>query len=218
MSDTDPDGQIVSVNVGRPRTVAWKGRQVTTSIFKEPVEGRRRVEGVNVDGDEQADRRFHGGPDKAVYAYGMEDYRWWEAVLDRSLPPGTFGENLTTTGLAVTDAVVGQRWRVGGAVLRVTQPRTPCHKLGLRMGDERFPDRFAEAGRPGAYLAVEEPGEVGAGDPVRVLSTPEHGLTVGDVERASHAGGPLSRLVDVPDLPESWRAWACRRLAADRAR
>lgn len=202
-------GTVVSVNVGTPRTVAWEGSQVTTSIFKEPVTGRRRIEGVNVAGDDQADRQVHGGPDKAVYAYALSDYRWWSGQLGVELGPGTFGENLTVEGIDVTGAVVGERWRVGTAVLRVTQPRIPCHKLGLRMGDRRFPALFAQVGRPGAYLAIEEPGDVAAGDAVVLLSRPEHGVTVGDVERAYHADRELvPRVLSAPQLPERWHEWA----------
>lgn len=210
---SDGDGAlVVSVNVGRPRTVHWEGREVTTAILKRPVEGPRRVEGVNVAGDDQADRRVHGGADKAVYAYAAEDYRWWEAELGRELAPGTFGENLTTTSLELGAAVIGQRWRVGGVVLRVTQPRTPCHKLGLAMGDPAFPARFAGAGRPGAYLAVEEAGSLVAGDHIRVLSSPQHGLTITEVARALRGDpDPLPRMLAVPDLPDGLREWARRR-------
>ena len=119
---------LVSVNVGRPREIEWLGKRGTTAIWKAPVEGRVPVAGVNLAGDDQADRRFHGGPDKAVYAYAGEDYDWWSRELDRPLEPGTFGENLTLQGLDVTAAVVGERWAIGSALLEVAQPRTPCWK------------------------------------------------------------------------------------------
>lgn len=202
-------GRLVSVNVGSVRTIDWNGRQVTTGIYKKPVDGRRPVRGVNVDGDDQADRRVHGGPDMAVYAYAAEDYRWWEDELGRPLAPGTFGDNLTVEGVSPSDAVLGERWRVGSAVLRVTQPRIPCYKLGIRMGDPRFPSRFAAAGRPGTYLAIEEEGEVGAGDGVDVLSRPDHAVTVGDVERAYHVDrSRVPSLLAAPDLSDGWRQWA----------
>lgn len=206
-------GRVVSLNVGTPRQVEWHGRTVTSAIWKEPVDGRRLLAGVNVDGDDQADRRVHGGPTKSVYAYAWEDYGWWETELDRHLEPGTFGDNLTLEGIDPAAAVVGERWRLGAAVLRVSEPRIPCFKLGMRMGDAGFVDRFAGAARPGTYLAIESPGEVGAGDDIELLHRPDHGLTVGMVERAHH-GHPelLGRLVVVEDLSTGWRNWARRQL------
>jgi MOSC domain-containing protein YiiM len=205
----DASPRVRSVNVGRPRDVEWQGRLVRTAIFKAPVDGRRRVEGVNVAGDDQGDRGVHGGPTKAVYVYAVEDYHWWSDELGRPVGPAGFGDNLTTEGIVLTAAVVGERWRVGTATLRVTEPRIPCYKLGIRMGDRRFPPRFAEAGRPGTYLAIDEPGDVGAGDTVTVLDRPEHGVTVGDVERAYHGDrARVPRLLDAPDLSDGWRAWA----------
>jgi MOSC domain-containing protein YiiM len=202
-------GRVVSVNVGAPRSVRWGGRTVTSAIWKEPVEGRRHLAGVNVDGDDQADRRVHGGPTKALYAYALEDYRWWEAQDGAPLVPGTFGENLTLEGIKPAAAVVGERWRVGTAVLRVTEPRIPCYKLGLRMGDAAFVGRFADAARPGTYLAIEGEGDVGAGDTIELLHRPDHGLTVGTVERAYHGHGEhLDELLAVDDLSRSWRNWA----------
>src|SRR5437588_6632540 len=124
-------GRVVSVNVGRPREIVVDGKVVRTSIWKDPVEGRIAVGGVNVSGDDQSDRRVHGGDRKAVYAYAREDLDWWSEQLGRPLDAGTFGENLTTEGLDVTAARVGERWRVGTALLEVTQPRLPCYKLEL---------------------------------------------------------------------------------------
>ena len=125
-----------------------------SAIGKAPVEGRVRVEGVNVEGDDQADRRVHGGPDKAVYAYAREDAAFWAGELGRELGPGAFGENLTTEGLDVSGAVVGERWRIGDVELEVCQPRLPCNKLALRMGEPLMVKRFAQASRPGAYLRI----------------------------------------------------------------
>jgi MOSC domain-containing protein YiiM len=175
---------------------------VTTAIHKAPVEGRVRVEGVNLAGDEQADRRVHGGPDKAVYAYAVEDYGWWSGELGGELSAGTFGENLTVGGIEVSGAVVGERWAVGSALLEVAQPRLPCYKLGLRMGDEGFVARFAAAARPGAYLRVVEAGDLGAGDPVRVLDRPTHGVTVAEVSRALLGErGLWAHVLRAPQLP-----------------
>jgi MOSC domain-containing protein YiiM len=207
-------GRIVSVNVGQPRSVNWRGRTVTTSIWKQPVTGRRGLQGVNVEGDDQADRRVHGGPTKAVYAYAAEDYGWWGTVLGRPLGPGTFGDNLTVTGVDLAERVVGERWRIGTALLRVTEPRIPCFKLGVRMGDAEFVGRFADAARPGAYLAIDAEGDVGAGDRIELVHRPDHGVTIGTVERAYHGHTELQeRLLDVEDLSEAWRNWARRALA-----
>jgi MOSC domain-containing protein YiiM len=207
-------GRVVSVNVGQPTSVEWHGRIVTSSIWKEPVTGRRWLRGVNVDGDDQADRRVHGGPTKAVYVYADEDYAWWSNALGVTLGPGTFGENLTVTGVDLADCVVGERWKIGTALVRVTEPRIPCFKLGVRMGDAAFVERFAEAARPGTYLAIEAAGDVGAGDPIELLHRPVHGVTIGIVERAYHGHAELrQRLVELDDLSDSWRHWAARALA-----
>jgi MOSC domain-containing protein YiiM len=204
-------GRVVAVNVGQPRTVNWHGRAVTTAIWKHSVPGRHRLRGVNVDGDDQADRRVHGGPTKSVYAYAVEDYTWWTAVLGIDLEPGTFGDNLTVTGVDLTNCVVGERWRIGSAVLRVTEPRIPCFKLGLRMGDAGFVERFADAGRPGTYLAIDTEGELGADEPITLLHRPDHHVSISTIERAYHGNPQLTeRLVDLPDLSEAWRHWAAR--------
>jgi MOSC domain-containing protein YiiM len=204
---------LVSVNVGGPREIEWLGKRDTTAIWKEPVDGRVPVTGVNLAGDDQADRRFHGGEDKAVYAYAREDYEWWAGELGRALEPGTFGENLTVEGLDVTDALVGERWSVGSVVLEVAGPRTPCWKIGARMGDAEFPVWFAAAGRPGAYLRIVNEGELGAGDGIEVVHRPAHRLSVGEVARIYH--GDRARCVELlqaPELGEEWRAWVADRL------
>ena len=204
-----PRGAIVSVNVGGIRPVERDGKPATTAIWKTPVSGRVRAQGVNLDGDEQADRTVHGGYDKAVYAYAVEDTRWWEWELGRDIGSGGFGENLTVEGLHLVDAVVGERWNAGTAVLEVSEPRLPCWKLGLRMGDALFPRHFTRAARPGTYLRIVEPGDVGAGDEVLVASRPDHGLTVGDMWRLYHHDRrDVASLLAVPQLSDSWREWA----------
>ena len=205
-------GKLLSVNVGSPRETEWLGRREATSIWKFSVDGRVPVRGVNVAGDDQADREFHGGPDKAVHAYAREDTVWWERELGRELEHGVFGENLTVSGVDVSGAVVGERWEIGSAVLEVAQPRIPCWKLGARMEDASFPVHFAAARRPGAYLRIVEEGEIGADDDVRVAARPEHGVTVGDVARIYHQErGRASTLLDVPELCSDWHDWALRR-------
>lgn len=152
-----------------------------TGIDKRPVVGPVAVGALGVQGDRQVDLVNHGGPDKAVYAYATEDLAWWEAELGRDLGPGMFGENLTTAGVDVTGAVIGERWAVGdgGLLLEVTMPRTPCYKFAHKMGERRWIRRFTDHGAPGAYLRVLQPGPAAAGDRVVVTDRPEHGVTIG---------------------------------------
>jgi len=206
------NGKLLSVNVGTPREIEWLGRAEKTSIWKSPVQGRVAVRGVNVWGDEQAAPEFHGGPEKAVYAYSREDTAWWEKELGRELEHGVFGENLTVSGVDVTGAVVGEQWELGTVVLEVAQPRIPCWKLGARMDDPSFPVHFAAAGRPGAYLRIVQEGEVAAGDDIQVGERPAHGLSVGDVARIYHQErGRCAALLAAPELAPEWRDWALRR-------
>src|SRR5262245_2070620 len=202
-------GRVLSVNVGTPRTFEFNGRQVQSAIWKSPVPGRVAARGVNLDGDDQADRKAHGGPDKAVYAYAIEDLRWWERELGRSLGPGHFGENLTTEGIDVNAALIGERWEVGTTLLEVSEPRVPCWRLGVRMDDKGFIRRFTEALRPGAYLRILVEGLVGAGDGIRVVERPSHDVSVRDVLRIySRDREEAERLLAVPGMSESWKSWA----------
>lgn len=174
---------------------------MSTGIFKHPVRERVAVRGVNLEGDAQADRVAHGGPDKAVYAYAVDDYRWWEAELGRALAPATFGENLTIEGLDVCGASIGERWRIGTTLLEVAQPRFPCFKIGVRMNAAAFPRRFARALRNGAYLRIVEEGELGEGDEVEVVSRPRHGWTIREVARVRELEpGRLPELLAVEGL------------------
>ena len=187
---------------------------VETAIWKEPVNGRVAARGTKLEGDRQADARVHGGHDKAVYAYAREDYDWWEEQLGRELVPGNFGENLTTEGLDLNDARVGDRWEVGSVLLEVSEPRLPCFKLGLRMGDPKFPKRFAAAVRPGAYLRVLREGELGAGDEIAVVERAGHDVTMELVARAKlHDHTLAKRVLAAPALSDKWRAWALERAA-----
>lgn len=157
--------KLVSVQVGRPRTVRWRGKAVITGIYKEPVAGRIMLRRFNLDGDQQADLTVHGGWDKAVYVYPSEHYPIWQAELpDMRLPYGMFGENFTTEGLDESSVHIGDQFRIGGAVVEVTQPRLPCYKLGIRFRRPDMPKLFHASGRCGFYLAVLQEGEVGAGD------------------------------------------------------
>jgi len=206
-------GRLASVNVGRPQQVSVrKGRPIMSAIGKAPVAGRVRVQGVNLAGDDQADRTVHGGPDKAVYAYAAEDTAWWAERLERELPPGMFGENLTTEGVDVSGAVIGERWRIGTVELEVCQPRLPCFKLGLRFDEPRMLKWFALANRPGAYLRIVAEGELGAGDAVEVSGRPAHGVTVAQVASAILLDEDgLTAAAAAPELPPKLAAWMLER-------
>jgi MOSC domain-containing protein YiiM len=170
--------RVLSVNVARPAPLATGRRVVPSAIRKAPVEGPVALRGINLEGDEQADRRVHGGPEQAVYAYASEDTAWWADQLGRPLGPGAFGENLTVEGVDVSGARIGERWRIGGVELRVTAPRVPCFKLEARMGVPGFQRRFLHAGRPGAYFAIVREGTLQAGDAVEIVHRPGHDVTV----------------------------------------
>jgi MOSC domain-containing protein YiiM len=208
-------GRLVSVNVGRPQQVSVRrGRPIMSAIGKAPVDGRVRVAGVNVDGDDQADRRVHGGPDKAVYAYAHEDAQWWAARLNREVPPGMFGENLTVEGVDVSGAVIGERWRIGSVELQVCQPRLPCFKLGLRFGDPQMVKLFAQAGRPGAYLRILAEGQLGAGDLVDISDRPAHAVTIAQVSKAIMLDeSELAAAASAPELPAELARWMLERAA-----
>jgi MOSC domain-containing protein YiiM len=202
-------GRVLSVNVGTEREFEYRGRRAKSAIWKSPAAGRIAARGVNLAGDHQADRKAHGGPDKAIYAYALEDIRWWEQQIGRSLAYGEFGENLTTEGIEGNNALVGDRWEIGTTVLEVSEPRIPCWRLGVRMNDEMFPRRFTEALRPGPYLRIVAEGEMGAGDEIRVVERPDHNLTIRDVFRIyTRDRDEVERLLAVPQMSESWRRWA----------
>ena len=201
--------RVISLNIGAIRHVDWQGRAVTTGIWKSPVAGRVALRGVNFAGDDQADRTVHGGPDKAVYAYAREDYDFWRSTgMDTA--PAYFGENLTTEGIDLTAAIVGERWAVGSTVLEVAQPRLPCYKLGIRVGDATFLKRFLVAQRVGAYLRVIEEGDVGSGDAIEVISRPAHGITLRNMVQALGDPSRAAALREIERLPEFWRDVAHR--------
>lgn len=203
------EARVLSICVGRPREFEYSGRPAKSAIWKSPVGGRVQARGINLEGDEQADLKAHGGPDKAVYAYAVEDARWWHKELGRPLQYGELGENFTTEGIAVNDAIIGERWAVGSAVFEVSEPRIPCWRLGVRMNDARFIRRFTEAQRPGSYLRIVAPGDVGAGDEVRVIDRPDHDLRVRDVFRIyTRDHDEVERLIAIPQMSEPWKKWA----------
>ncbi|MFY3739960.1 MAG: MOSC domain-containing protein YiiM [Candidatus Nitrosomirales archaeon] len=176
--------KLVSLNVGTPREVTLKNRTITTGIFKEPVKGRVMLRRLNIDGDKQADLSVHGGADKAVYVYPKEHYEYWRQKLpNMKLPWGMFGENFTTEGLMEDKVKIGDRFRIGTAELKVTQPRLPCYKLGIKFGRADMVKRFLASGRTGFYLAVLREGMVGAGDTIELISQGKSNATVADIVR-----------------------------------
>ena len=204
--------RVVSVNVGLPREVVWKGRVVRTGIFKEPVEGRVAVCALNLDGDRQADLAVHGGVSKAIYVYPSEHYAYWREELPGvELPWGMFGENLTTEGLLEGAVAIGDRFRIGSAQVVVTEPRMPCYKLGLKFRRDDVIKRFLASRRTRFYLAVSNEGEVEAGDHMERLSRDPNRVTVADITHLyaskPHDVGLLQRAISVEALPESWRAY-----------
>ena len=208
---------ILSVNVGQPRDVPWRGTNVRTSIFKAPISGRRHVSSLNVDGDEQSDLSVHGGADKAVYVYSADHYPHWRAELpDVDFPWGVFGENLTAEGL-VDDAVhIGDRLRIGSAEFMVTQPRMPCYKLNVRFGRPDMTKRFSASRRNGFYLAVVWEGDVGAGDAVELIARDDQGVSVMDVVNLYLTDAAnqdqLRRVTELPALPAGWKDYFRKRL------
>ena len=203
--------KIISVNVGMPREVVWKGNMVQTAIFKQPISGIVPIQKLNLAGDQQADLTVHGGSDKAVYAYPSEHYEYWrKQLVDAPLSWGAFGENLTTAGLMEDKVRIGDVLRIGSAVLQVTQPRMPCYKLQLRFNRDDMIKRFLASGRSGIYFSVMEPGDVEARSSVEVLDRDPGNVTVRDILRIyfGQARDPelIRRAMNVTSLPEDWKA------------
>jgi len=204
-------GTLVSVNVGMPKDVTWRGRTVFTGVFKDPVDGPARVRSLNIDGDGQGDKAGHGGEQRAVFVYQMDSYRYWERELGRSdFVHGQFGENFTIEGPSDQEVCIGDRYRIGTALFEVTQPRVTCYRVGLRMDDPRIPALLVSHHRPGFYFRVIEEGEVQAGDEiVRVASGPEQ-MTVDEVNGLLYLPGHprqgLLRALRIPALSPGWQA------------
>ncbi|MBE9000825.1 MOSC domain-containing protein [Nostoc sp. LEGE 12447] len=202
--------QVISVNVGLPREVLWKGKTVTTGIFKEPVEGRVMMQALNLDGDRQADLSVHGGKDKAVYAYPFEHYDYWRRKLpDIDLPWGMFGENLTTVGLLEDDVNIGDCFQIGSAEVMVTQPRMPCYKLGIKFGRADIVKQFLDSRLTGFYFSVLQEGQVGNGDTFELISRDSNNVTIADITRLYARETDdlelLHRAVKLDALPIDWR-------------
>jgi len=212
-------GHVVSVNTGRVQELALPRGTAQSAIEKRPRNGPVSTVEFGLEGDEQADPVAHGGPDQALYAYALEDYEWWEGELERSLSAGTFGENLTTRGFDPNDALVGERWRVGSALLEVTQPRLPCFKLAARLELPTFVRTFAEHRRPGTYLRVIVHGAIAAGDAIARESRPAHAVSIREFFRIylDKSADP-SPLLAIPQLSATWHEWAERELRSRSAK
>ncbi len=181
-SSATPQPKIISLCVSMPKLIKYQGRDLYTGIYKEPVQGRVTLRTLNLEGDEQADLRVHGGVDKAVYAYASEHYPFWrEQLPDTKLTWGSFGENLTTERLLESTVCIGDEFRVGTATIRVTQPRLPCYKLAIKLGRSDIIRRFIKSGRSGIYFSVLEEGVVGVGDELMYVRGDEHKITVREV-------------------------------------
>ena len=209
--------KLISVNVGLPRNIIWRGRPVRSSIWKNPVEGRVRVSTLNLDGDQQSDLSVHGGVDKAIYVYPREHYSYWHIQLPEvDLPWGGFGENFTTEGLLEDQVQIGDRLRTGSAEFIVTQPRLPCFKLGIRFDRPDIVKRFLRSKRTGFYLAVLREGEVAGGDPIEFTDRQVSGVTVTDLVNLytldSENQELLRRAAELPSLPDDWKDFFRKRL------
>lgn len=201
--------QVISLNVMHAIIPDVGGEVGVTAIDKRPVSDSREVTTAGVAADKRADIPNHGMPEQAVYAYAIEDYQWWEAELGVSISTGKFGENLTTVGIDVTNAVIGQTWRIGTTLLQVTGPRIPCGTFARWMDIDKWVKRFMAEGMPGTYFQVLEPGTITAGDEIEIVATPEHGVTVSDVFQlvaGDRDADRLARVIACPDLPAQMQA------------
>ena len=218
MSAPDAHGaRVRSVHVGRPKTYTWLGRELVSSIFKDPVSGPVAVRADHLEGDEQSDRKSHGGADKAVYAYAREDLDVWQHELERDLDNGMFGENLTTVGVDVAGARIGERWQVGsdGLVLEVSRPRVPCRTFAAWLEIQGWVKTFTKAATPGAYLRVIASGTVRGGDSIVVLDRPNHEVTIDLVFRALTLEPELlPRVLEADALPDEIKEQARRRVVS----
>ncbi|HKJ35486.1 MAG TPA: MOSC domain-containing protein [Solirubrobacterales bacterium] len=212
MATSPPIPRVLSTNVAEMRLIVLGGQPTKTGIYKHPVEGPQLVHDHQLGDDRQGDYSVHGGEHKAVYAYSRQDYEWWESELGRELEPGTFGENLTVVGIDASEALVGERWRIGTTLLEVSEPRVPCSKLAYRMEDPKFVKRFARALRPGAYLRIIEEGELETGQEIEVVERPGHDVSMRMISRAFFGERELiDRILTAERLSGQWRADLTRR-------
>src|SRR5580698_5460715 len=203
--------RLLSVNVGLPRDVTWNGKTVRTSVWKSPVDGRQMVRRLNLQGDAQADLAGHGGEHRAVFVYQLDSYRYWQAQLDRTdFVYGQFGENFTVEGLPDDDVYIGDRYRIGGALFEVTQPRVTCYRVGIRMNEPRMAAFLTSSGRPGFYFRVLEEGEVGAGDEIVMVDEGKEQISVAEVNALlyspPHPRDRLERALQIAALSPGWRS------------
>src|SRR6201993_967618 len=203
--------QLLSVNVGLPRDIDWKGKTVCTAVWKNAVHGRRKVGKLNIEGDGQGDLRGHGGEHRAVLVYQIDSYRYWEKQLGRSdFVFGQFGENFTVEGLPDDEVCIGDRYRIGSALFEVTQPRVTCYRVGIRMNEPRMPAMLTSSGRPGFYFRVLREGEVGAGDEIAKVGEAKERMTVAEINAllysSDHSRDKLERALRVEALSPGWRS------------
>jgi len=203
--------RLLSVNVGLPRDVTWNGKTVRTSVWKSPVDGRRMVRRLDIDGDAQADLAGHGGEHRAVFVYQMDSYHYWERFLGRNnFTFGQFGENFTVDGLPDSEVCIGDRYRIGGAIFEVTQPRVTCYRVGIRMNEPRMPALLVAHHRPGFYFRVLQEGEVGAGDDIVKLADGPERISVAEVDALlylpGHSHEQLQRALRIPALSKGWQS------------
>jgi MOSC domain-containing protein YiiM len=209
--------KLISVNVGLPREIVYKGREIVTGIFKEPVEGRIMARRLNLDGDRQADLTVHGGAEKAVYVYPAEHYAYWHDQLPGTqMTWGLFGENFTTEGLLEDSVRIGDRFSAGSATFQVTQPRMPCFKLAAKFGRDDMLKRFLKSMRTGFYLSVVVEGEVGAGDTIELVERASGEISVNDITKLYISKGKdqnlLRRAAQLAALPPNWRDYFAEQL------
>jgi MOSC domain-containing protein YiiM len=203
--------RLLSVNVGLPKDIDWRGKTVHTAIWKEPVQGRRTVRRLNIDGDGQGDLTGHGGEHRAVMVYQIDSYDYWERYFGRKFPTyGQFGENLTVDGLPDNEVCIGDRYQIGGVLLEVTQPRVTCYRVGIRMGEPLMASLLVAHHRPGFYLRVLQEGDIGAGDEIVKVSTGPEQMTVTEIDALlylpGHSREQLQRALKIPALPVGWQS------------
>ena len=213
--------KVVSVNVGLPKQISYGKRQVVTSIFKEPIEGRVKVTTLNLDGDAQADLSVHGGLDKAIYSYSEEHYKYWKEVYPTIVMPfGMFGENLTTQGLTEDTVNIGDQYQIGSSRLVVTQPRMPCYKLGIKFGRMDILEKFINSRRPGIYYKILQEGDLGAGDNITLLYKDKNNVTINDIvslylndHNDKENISKMKKATKLKSLPESWKIYFAQKIS-----